>query len=291
MYGLAVLGSRTASWTLAAFVGSAAALILPAHIVIAVLGLVGVGSVCVIRLMQSLVATRHLPVVPAVWRRTFAATGIALMATVGWGLVTGHGIGTSGVSPSISPFNAFWRETVATIVICSGAFLAIAVAWFMVRKERSVEAGLYIGTGALLVAGTLVWGARLADFNTFHLFYGGLAVFAAPVAAVAVVGSGCACAPPATRDWRSSSSCCAPPSLNSGRSSASVGWGCSDPTITSQYPGRSWRRSGASRQTPSSPTPAGHPRRLPSGTHNSSASTRTPVAGSCRCASRPRRSA
>jgi len=75
---------------------------------------------------------------------------------------------------------------VATIVICSGACLAIVIAWFMVRKEGTIESGLYLGTTALLVAGTLVWGARLGDFNTFHLFYGGLAVFGTPVAAVAV---------------------------------------------------------------------------------------------------------
>jgi hypothetical protein len=187
MYSLAVLGRRRASWALSCFVGSAAALILPAHIVIAVLALVGVGSVWTTRVVQSLVDTRRLPVMAPVWRRTYVATGIALLATVGWGALTGHGIGTSGLSPSVSPFNAFWRETVATIVICSGAFLAIAIAWFMVRKEHSIEAGLYLGTGVLLVAGTLVWGARLADFNTFHLFYGGLAVFATPVAAVAVV--------------------------------------------------------------------------------------------------------
>jgi hypothetical protein len=87
----------------------------------------------------------------------------------------------------VVPFNAFWRETVAIVIVCSGAFLAIAVAWFLVRKDSAIEAGLYVGTMVLVVTGTLVWGARLGDFNTLHLFYGGLAVFAAPVAAVAVV--------------------------------------------------------------------------------------------------------
>ena len=187
MYGLAVLGRRTASWALPTFVGAAAAMILPAHIVIAVLALVGVGSVLSLRIAQTLLARRRLPDVPVVWRRTYIATGIALIATIGWGALTGHDIGTSGLSPSVSPFNAFWRETVAIVIVCSGALLAIAVAWFMVRRDSSIEAGLYLGTIALLVVGTLVWGARLGDFNTFHLFYGGLAVFAGPVAAVAVM--------------------------------------------------------------------------------------------------------
>jgi len=59
---------------------------------------------------------------------------------------------------------------VAIVIVCSGALFAIAVGWFMVRRESSIEAGLYVGTIALLVVGTLVWGARLGDFNTFHLF-------------------------------------------------------------------------------------------------------------------------
>ena len=36
---------------------------------------VGVGSVWALRIGQSLLATRRLPVVPPVWRRTFLATG------------------------------------------------------------------------------------------------------------------------------------------------------------------------------------------------------------------------
>ena len=56
----------------------------------------------------------------------------------------------------------------------------------MVRKERSIEADLYLGTAVLVVVGALVWGARLGDINTFHLFFAAIAVFATPAAAVAV---------------------------------------------------------------------------------------------------------
>ena len=38
----------------------------------------------------------------------------------------------------------------------------------------------------LLVASAVAWGARLGDYNTFHLYFGGIAVFATPVAAIAV---------------------------------------------------------------------------------------------------------
>jgi hypothetical protein len=187
MYSLAVLSRRTSAWTLAAFVGSAAASILPDHIVIAVLALVGVGSVWTIRVIRSVAGTQHLPVVAPVWRVTFAATGVALAATAAWGLLTGHAVGYSPPLPDVTSFNASWRESVAITTVCSGAFLAIIPAWFLVRKDRPIEAGLYAGTSALLIAGAIAWGARLDDLDSVHLFYGGIAVFATPVASLAVV--------------------------------------------------------------------------------------------------------
>jgi hypothetical protein len=186
LYSLTVLGKRNATWTLAAFVGSATALIVPAHIVIALLGLVGVGSVWTIRIAHSLIGTQRFPEVAPVWRRTYIATGIALAATVAWGLLTGHGAVSSGASPGVTPFNESWRESVAIITLGAGAFLAIAIAWFMVRKESSIDADLYLGTAALVLTGAFVWGALLADIFTFHVFFGAIAVFATPAAAVAV---------------------------------------------------------------------------------------------------------
>lgn len=185
IYGLAVLGRRQATWALAAFGGSAAAFILPAHVVIALLALTGIGGVWAIRIAHSLLATRRLPVVEPVWRRVWIATGAAVVATVVWGLLTGHGAVSGGLSPSVAPFNPFWRETVASTVLCSGAFLAIPVTWFIVRKGSSIEADLYIGTAGILIVGTLAWGALIGDFNSLHLFYGGIAVYGAPVAAIA----------------------------------------------------------------------------------------------------------
>jgi hypothetical protein len=43
LYGLVVLAPKTPTWALTGFVGSAVAFALPAHIVIAVLALVGSG--------------------------------------------------------------------------------------------------------------------------------------------------------------------------------------------------------------------------------------------------------
>ena len=186
LYGLAVLGTRTPTWALAAFAGSAAACILPAHIVIALLGLVGVGFVWAIRIGESLQTTRRLPVVSPIWRRTLIVAGIVLLATVAWGELTGHGLGGGGVPPTVSPFNATWAASIAITALGAGVFFAIPVAWFLARKDAPIQADLYLGTLVLLLAGAIAWGARLGDFNMFYVFFGGIAVFAMPAAAVAV---------------------------------------------------------------------------------------------------------
>jgi len=186
LYSLAVVGGRRATWGLAGFVGTSIAFIVPAHVVIAVMAFVGVASAWAIRSFQSMRAERRLPVVPQVWRRTLIATGIASVATVGWGLTTAHGMGNSGLSPSVSPFNASWRDSIAIMILGAGAFFAIGVAWLLARKAPTVHADMHFGTVMLLVAGAIAWGARLGDFNMFHVLYGGIAVFATPVAAVAV---------------------------------------------------------------------------------------------------------
>jgi hypothetical protein len=182
----AIVGSVRASWSFTAFVGVAFAFLLPAHIVVAVLAALGVGSVWAIRVLQSLLSERRLPQVAPIWRRIWAIAAVATASTVVWGLTTGHGIGTSGLSPNVSAFSASWFESVAITVLGGGAFFAIAVAWILARRHDSISASIYVGTAVLLVAGAIVWGGRLGDFTMFHVFYGGIAVFAAPVAAFAL---------------------------------------------------------------------------------------------------------
>ena len=161
-------------------------MILPAHVVIALLAIVGIGSVWAIRIGRSVLVDRRLPPVAPIWRQTIAATGVALLATVAWGFLTGHGLVGNGLSPGVSPFNETWLQTMAIMGLGAGAFLAIAFAWVAARKEAGIEADLYLGTAVLVIVGALFWGARIGDYNTFHVFFGGIAVFATPVAAVAV---------------------------------------------------------------------------------------------------------
>jgi hypothetical protein len=185
MYGLTVLTDRPATWALAGFVGTAFAVLLPAHLILALLAVVGVGAAVTAHAARSLRATGRLPAVSQLWRRTLVWTAVALLATLAWGTLTGHGLGGSGASAGVSAFNGTWRDTLLVVLVGAGAYLAIGAAWFLAHREASLEVGLYVGTIALLGAGALAWGLRLADFNMFHVFFGGLVVFGTPVAAIA----------------------------------------------------------------------------------------------------------
>lgn len=184
-YSVTVLVKGQATWALATFVGSATAFVLPAHLVVAILSLMGIGTVSMVRIGQSLVTTRRLPAISPNWRRVLLTTGIAIVTTVGWGLFTAHGVASTGASPTFSPFNAVWRGAMAFALLGAGALMAIPLAWFMGRKVESIETDLYLGTGVLLVTGAIVWGARIGDLIMAHLFVAGIAVFAIPTGAVA----------------------------------------------------------------------------------------------------------
>lgn len=107
-----------------------------------------------------------------------------MVATLVWGAMTGHGLGGAGAPPIVTPFNETWQQAVGTTIVDGGLFFAIPVAWLLLRRERPILADLCLGAMALLVAGAVVWGARFGDFTMFHVFYGGIAVFGAPIAAV-----------------------------------------------------------------------------------------------------------
>ena len=185
LYLIAVLDDRPASWPLAIFAGSAIALILPSHIAIAILGLVGAGGVWAIRIGRSLLTTARPPAMSPIWRRTAAVAAIAVGATAAWGLATGHGLGGGSPLAFVTPFNAAWRDTIAIVALGAGLFLTIPLGWLLERNRAPVLADLYLGTVGIVVAGAFAWGYRLATFNMFYFFFGGIALFATPMAAVA----------------------------------------------------------------------------------------------------------
>jgi hypothetical protein len=57
--------------------------------------------------------------------------------------------------------------------------------WTAIRREDSFRPWLLAATSIVVLVSAVVWGARLSDFNMFHVFFGAIALFATPVAAAA----------------------------------------------------------------------------------------------------------
>jgi hypothetical protein len=186
LYCLVIQSSRRTGWDLSIFVGTATVLIVPAHLVLGLLAVVGAATTSVIRVSRSVRITRRLPTVPVGLKRTLLAIAIVGIATVAWGLVTGHGTLATAGSPTVLPFNSTWRDSVLLTVLWSGVFLAIPVAWLVVRTDASLRSDLLLSTMVVLFVGAAVWGARLSEFTMFYFFYAGVTVIAIPMAALAV---------------------------------------------------------------------------------------------------------
>lgn len=181
IYLLAVRPSIAASLGLSIFIGAALASMLPTHIVLSVLALVGAIAVAARQWKRSSRAAN----VSYLDRRTLFVTGLVATTTILWGFFTGHGIGTSAAAPGVSPFNTAWIVSVLSTTLGAGALVAIPLAAWLLRRESTVRAAVFVGTTALVVFGALAWGARLGDFTMFHVFFGGIAVFGTPAAAAA----------------------------------------------------------------------------------------------------------
>jgi hypothetical protein len=159
--------------------------LVPAHIVLAGLAGVGVASAAGVRVVSDLRA-RTRPSFEWLPRRLAAATILVVVATVAWAFLTGHGLGASAPSQTVTPFNGAWREAVIKTTIASGCLLAIGVVAWSARRRRDPLFWSAVGAIGVLVFGAIAWGARLGDFTMFHVWYGGIAAFATPVAAAAV---------------------------------------------------------------------------------------------------------
>ncbi len=185
MYVLTVGRSLPPTWPLASFIGCTAGAILASHIAVAMLAVAGVASVALVQAWRSLRDARRLPSWSLVWRRSGLATTVALIATVGWGWLTGHAVPTSPVASSTTAFNSNWLVSVAVVVLGAGAFIAIPIEWVRTRRSAPRHADLYLGTTAILAGGAIGWGIRDGDYNQYYLFLGAITVFGAPAAAIA----------------------------------------------------------------------------------------------------------
>lgn len=186
IYCTVIVRRRRLKWAVTGFVATVYASLLPVHVVIALLAAVGVAGALASHALTSTLRTGQRPTISAPWVRVFGWSSVTLGATLAWGTMTGHGLGGNGASPTVEPFNEYWRDSLIIVTTGAWAFVAIPVAWLLVRRRDPFLAAAYVATALVTVVGALIWGARLGDFNMFHFFFGGLALIATPLAAVAV---------------------------------------------------------------------------------------------------------
>jgi hypothetical protein len=189
---------RSPRTTQVAFVGSAVASLLPAHILIALLGVGGAVAGSAIQAASARRSTGAWPRPTSSAVRFVLAGALAAATTFAWGTATGHGLWSPGAASEVRPFNADWAASLAATLLVSLAFVCIPIAWWRTRATDPVFAGTLAGTMAIVTAGALVWGSRVGDLNMFHLYFGGIAAYAIPAAAASIV----VVAQRVSRPWR-----------------------------------------------------------------------------------------
>lgn len=182
VYALAVLDSRRPDWALAGVVGCILAFLLPAHILVAILTVAGLVTGLAAMSWQIVRGTSGWRV-PAIWRMTGTWALLAFGVTLLWGFATGHGIGGSGTSAGVEPFDEAWQQSMLGVAVGGLMLFAAPFGWVLLRRDEPLLAAICAGATGLVLFGAVAWGARVADFNMFHVFFAGIAVFLTPIAA------------------------------------------------------------------------------------------------------------
>ena len=186
MHVFAIERELRPGWPLAVFLGAAIAFVLPAHFIIALLGLVVVGVAVAARIVDAIARGRGVPEPSTIWLQTLIATAVTVLASIAWGSITEHGLGGGGPLARIAPFNGSWQGTIAIVLLGAGILLAPPIAGFLARRDNRLVFDACLGASVMVVLGAILWGWRLATFNSFYLFFGAIAVLLTPVAAIAV---------------------------------------------------------------------------------------------------------
>ena len=181
-----ILGSRAGIL----LVGAIAASLIATHISMAMVAAAAVAALTV-PILCSLAwrtqAFRNGGMETGVWVRTGLSVILSCSVMLAWGLATGHALGGLDQMTGIHPFDPVWGQAVILTMIGAGVLLAAPVAWIALRRTHPVITKLASGSTLATMAGAIGWGLRVADLNTFHLFFGAIATMLTPAAIVAVL--------------------------------------------------------------------------------------------------------
>ena len=165
-------------------VATLAASLIPLHVLIAVICACALATALVLSIVATGTRRRWGPATER--QRVAAAAGAASLAAAGWGFATGHGLPAIPVSETVPAFNEHWRSSVAALAVGSVGFAVVPVAAVDLWSKKPAVALVLAGTTVAIAGGALAWGATYASFNSFHLFFGAVAVVGVPASLVAV---------------------------------------------------------------------------------------------------------
>jgi len=125
------------------------------------------------------------------WLRHARAPALASLAgaaaTIAWGWISGYGVGGNSQVQGVVSFDTVWLRAVVLVVLGGGVLIIGILSGLKSRRANPALWALSAGAVVAVVAGTVVWGLRLADFNAFHVFYGPISVLITPIAAAGFV--------------------------------------------------------------------------------------------------------
>ena len=118
------------------------------------------------------------------WINPIVVIVASVVTTVGWGYLTGHGLG--GLSPmeGIGPFDGAWGRALVGTVVGAGVVLVAPIIWLRSAHPRGATRATVIGALGGTATAAFVWGALVADLNMAHLFFGALVAILTPIGVV-----------------------------------------------------------------------------------------------------------
>lgn len=122
------------------------------------------------------------PLVPAI-----SVIGLIGLATVAWGLATGHGLGGLTPMEGVGAFDWAWQRSVIATMVGAGIVVSGPIGWYWLPRDQEGLRALVLASTLAVTAGALAWGALAADLNTFHLFFGTIVAVLTPVSIVVLL--------------------------------------------------------------------------------------------------------
>ena len=171
----------------ALLVGATAAALLASHVLVAATAAVGIVAAAAVEWRREGTVRLRGRLTGAAW--PIGASAIAIGATFAVGLIAGHGFGDRGTVPGVTPFDNAWVRAVLLAIAGAGVLVVGLLAAARLHRSRPLLFALAIGAAVATAAGAAVWGLRLADFNSFHVFYGAIGVVLTPIAIAGFVAS------------------------------------------------------------------------------------------------------